>query len=40
MGRTIAEKILARNALAGRDAIPGAILRPGLDRILKNEASR
>lgn len=38
MGWTIAEKILARNALAGRD-MPGAILRAKLDHILINEAS-
>jgi len=32
MGRTIAEKILAKNASDGWDAMPGAILRARLDR--------
>jgi len=32
MGRTIAEKTLAKNALDGWDAMSGAILRAGLDR--------
>jgi len=32
MGRTIAEKILAKNALDGRDAMPGAIPRTRLGR--------
>jgi hypothetical protein len=32
MGRTIAEKILAKNALEGWDAMPGVIPRARLDR--------
>ncbi len=39
MGRTLAEKILARNALDGQDAVPGQILRARVDRILLNDAS-
>jgi len=32
MGRTIADKIPAKNALDGGEALPGAILRARLDR--------
>ena len=38
MGRTIAAKIPARNALAGTDAMPGAIPRARMDRTPINEA--
>jgi len=36
MGWTIAERILAKNALDGKDAMPGEILRARPDRVVND----